>query len=67
MDTKRIQEIQAECANHIVAACGETGVLESVDNNKLTGDLKVRHKNAMKEVERFKDKNGIFAHIYGLI
>lgn len=75
MDAKRIQEIQNECANRVVNACGETGVLEIVSNDKLKGDVKVRHQNAMKECERFKDKNGhvnphvqaIFARMYGLI
>ena len=75
MDAKRMQEIQAECANHIIDACGEKGVLESVDNDKLSGSAKVFHKNAMDACEKFKDKNGhvnphvqaIMARMYGLI
>lgn len=75
MDSKRFQEIKNEVANSVIDACGETGVLEAVNNDKLSGDVRTRHKNAMKECERFKDKDGhvnphiqaIMAHMYGLI
>lgn len=75
MDAKEIQEIQSKFANRIVNACGKTGVLESVSNDRLKGDVKIRHRNAMKECEQFKDKDGhvdpniqaIFARMYGLI
>jgi len=76
MDAKRRMEIEAEMASRIVTACGDTGVLKAVDNDKLHDEnVKIRHKNAMKEANKFADKNGnidprvqaIFARMYGLI
>lgn len=75
MDSKRMMEIEAEMASQIITACGSTGVLKAADNSKLTGDVKIRHQNALKEANEFADKDGninpniqaIFARIYGLI
>ena len=75
MNSKEMMEIEAEMASKIVTACGSTGVLKAVDNNKLTGDVKIRHQKALKEANEFADKDGnidpnvqaIFARIYGLI
>ena len=75
MDAKRMMEIEAEMASQIVTACGSTGVLKAADNNKLDGDVKIRHQKALKEANEFADKDGnidphvqaIFARIYGLI
>ena len=75
MDANRIMEIKAEMASAVVNACGTTGVLKAVDNDKLLGDVKIRHQNAMKEANKFADKDGnvnpnvqaIFARMYGLI
>ena len=69
------QDVKNEVATRIVEACGSTGVLKAVDNNKLSGDVKIRHQNAMKEASKHADKNGnvnphvqaIFARMYGLI
>lgn len=71
----REYDVKNEVALKLVSMCGKTGVLEAADNSKLSGDVKTRHSNAMKECERFKDENGhvdpniqaIFARIYGLI
>ena len=69
------QDIKNEMATRVVEACGSTGVLKAVDNNKLSGDVKIRHQNAIKEASKHADKNGnidphvqaIFARMYGLI
>ena len=69
------QDVKNEIATRIVDACGSTGILKAVDNDKLTGDVKVRHQNAMKEANKHADKDGnvnphvqaIFARMYGLI
>ena len=69
------QDIKNEAALIAVSACGKTGVLKAVDNNKLSGDVKIRHQNAMKEASKHADKDGnvnphvqaIFARMYGLI
>lgn len=75
MDANRMMEIEAEMASAVVKACGSTGVLKAVNNDKLSGDTKIRHQKAMKEANKFADKNGnvdphvqaIFARMYGLI
>ena len=75
MDSKRQQEIQNEMAGKVIDACGSTGVLAAVDNNKLEGDVKVRHQKAMAEAKKVTgqkkrvDPNvqAIFARMYGLI
>ena len=75
MDANRRQEIKDEMALKVTALCGKTGVLNAVDNNKLTGDIKVRHKKALDEVKEKFGEDGakdphiqaIYARIYGLI
>lgn len=75
MDANRRQEIKDEMALKVTALCGSTGVLNAVDNKKLTGDTKVRHKNALNEAKKkFGEKGAkdphiqaIYARIYGLI
>ena len=75
MDANRIMEIEAEMASAVVNACGNTGVLKAVNNDKLSGDVKIRHKKALNEANKFADKDGnvnphvqaIFARMYGLI
>ena len=49
MDANRMMEIEAEMASAVVKACGSTGVLKAVNNDKLSGDTKIRHQKAMKE------------------
>ena len=69
------QDIKNEAAMIAVNMCGNTGVLNAVNNDKLSGDVKVRHQKATKEANKFADKNGkvdprvqaIFARMYGLI
>lgn len=69
------QDIKNEIALRAVNACGKTGILKAVDNDKLLGDVKIRHQNAMKEANKHADKDGnvdpcvqaIFARMYGLI
>jgi len=75
MDNSRIQRIKDEVAERLVTACGQTGVLEMVDNSKLSGDTKTRHSSALRDCDRFRDKDGhvdpavqaIMARMYGLI
>ena len=75
MDANRMMEIEAEMALRVVDACGSTGVLKAVNNDKLSGDVKIRHQKALNEANKFADKNGnvnpnvqaIFARMYGLI
>ena len=75
MNANRMMEIEVEMASLVVNACGNTGVLKAVNNNKLSGDVKIRHKNALNEANNFADKDGninphvqaIFARMYGLI
>ena len=75
MDANRMMEIEAEMASVVVNACGNTGVLKAVNNDKLSGDVKIRHKKALNEASKFADKDGnvnpniqaIFARMYGLI
>ena len=75
MDAKEIMAIKNEVASAAVTACGNIGVLKIVDNNKLTGDDKIRHQNALKEANKHADKDGnvnphvqaIIARMYGLI
>jgi len=70
-----MMEIEAEMASVVINACGSTGVLKAVNNDKLYGDTKIRHKKALDEANKFADKNGnvnpniqaIFARMYGLI
>ena len=52
MSPKRQQEIQNEMAGRVIDACGSTGFLAAVDNNKLEGDVKVRHQKAMEEAKK---------------
>lgn len=69
------QDIKNEVAMSVVNACGDTGVLNAVNNDKLSGDVKIRHKKAIEEASKHADKNGhvdpcvqaIFARMYGLI
>ena len=69
------QKIQNEIASRVIDACGKVGDLDAVDNNKLEGDIKVRHQKAMEESKKCKSQNeqddphvhAIFARIYGLI
>ena len=69
------QDVKNEAALIAVNACGKTGILKAVNNDKLSGDVKIRHQNAMKEASKHADKDGnvnphvqaIFARIYGLI
>jgi len=69
------QDVKNEIALKVVDACGKTGVLKAVDNDKLSGDVKIRHQNAIKEASKHADKDGnvdpcvqaIFARMYGLI
>jgi len=44
MDANRMMEIEAEMASAVVNACGSIGVLKAVNNGKLSGDVKIRHK-----------------------
>ncbi len=44
MDANRMMEIEAEMASVVVNACGNTDVLKAVNNDKLSGDVKIRHK-----------------------
>lgn len=75
MSPKRQQEIQNEMAGRVIDACGSTGVLAAVDNNKLEGDVKVRHQKAMEEAKKVTGRKkrvdpnvqAIFARMYGLI
>ena len=75
MNSKRQQEIQNEMAGRVIDACGSTGVLAAVDNNKLDGDVKVRHQKAMEEAQKVTGRKkqvdpnvqAIFARLYGLI
>lgn len=75
MNSKEMMEIEAEMASQIVTVCGNTGVLKAADNNKLEGDVKIRHQKALKEANEFADKDSninphvqaIFARMYGLI
>jgi len=39
-----MMEIEAEMASVVVNACGNTDVLKAVNNDKLSGDVKIRHK-----------------------
>lgn len=69
------QDVKNEVALRAIDACGNTGILKAVNNDKLSGDDKIRHQNAMKEANRFANKDGnvnphvqtIFARMYGLI
>lgn len=75
MDEKRQQEIKNEMAGRVIDACGSTGVLAAVDNNKLKGDVKVRHQKTMTEAKKVTGRKkrvdpnvqAIFARLYGLI
>lgn len=75
MDANKIMEIEAEMTSAVVNACGSTGVLKAVNNDKLSGDAKIRHRNALNEASKFADNDGnvnphvqaIFARMYGLI
>lgn len=75
MREDRISKIKNEIANEAVEMCGSTGVLNMVDNDSLSGDVKYRHQQALNEANKFKDADGnvnpniqaIFARIYGLI
>jgi len=69
------QDIKNEAALRAIDACGNIGVLKAVNNDKLSGDVKIRHQNAIKEASKHADKDGnvdpcvqaIFARMYGLI
>jgi hypothetical protein len=69
------QDIKNEAALKAIDVCGNIGVLKSVNNDKLSGDVKTRHQNAMKKANKHADKDGnvnphvqaIFARMYGLI
>ena len=69
------QDVKNEVALRAINACGNTGILKAVNNDKLSGDVKIRHQNAMKEANKHADKDGnvnphvqaIFARMYGLI
>ena len=72
---KGILKIKNEVALRAIDACGDKGILKNADNDQLTGDVKIRHQNAMKEANKHVDKDGnvnphvqaIFARMYGLI
>jgi len=69
------QDVKNEVALRVISACGNTGILKAVNNDKLSGDVKIRHQNAMKEANKYGDKDGnvnphvqaIFARMHGLI
>ena len=69
------QDIKNEVALRAIDACGNKGILKNVNNDKLTGDVKIRHQNAMEAANKHVDKDGnvnphvqaIFARMYGLI
>ena len=69
------QDIKNEVALRAIDACGDKGILKNVNNDKLTGDVKIRHQNAMEAANKHVDKDGnvnphvqaIFARMYGLI
>jgi hypothetical protein len=69
------QDVKNGVALSVIDACGNTGILKAVNNDKLSGDDKIRHQNAMKEANKHADKDGnvnphvqaIFARMYGLI
>ena len=69
------QDIKNEVALRAIDACGDKGILKNVNNDKLTGDVKIRHQNAMDAANKHVDKDGnvnphvqaIFARMYGLI
>lgn len=72
---KGILKIKNEVALKAIDACGDKGILKNANNDELTGDVKIRHQNAMKEANKHADKDGnvnphvqaIFARMYGLI
>lgn len=72
---KEILKIKNEVALRAIDACGDKGILKNANNDELTGDVKIRHQNAMKEANKHADKDGninphvqaIFARMYGLI
>jgi len=69
------QDVKNEVALRAIDACGDKGILKSVNNDELTGDVKIKHQNAMKAANKHADKDGnvnphvqaIFARMYGLI
>ena len=69
------QDIKNEVALRAIDDCGDKGILKNVNNDKLTGDVKIRHQNAMEAANKHVDKDGnvnphvqaIFARMYGLI
>ena len=69
------QDIKNEVALRAINARGNKGILKNANNDELTGDVKIRHQNAMKEANKHADKDGnvnphvqaIFARMYGLI
>lgn len=69
------QDIKNEVALRAIDACGNKGILKNVNNDELTGDVKIRHQNAMDAANKHVDKDGnvnphvqaIFARMYGLI
>ena len=72
---KGILKIKNEVALKAIDACGDKGILKNANNDELTGDVKIRHQNAMEEANKHADKDGninphvqaIFARMYGLI
>ena len=69
------QDIKNEVALRAIDACGDKGILKNANNDELTGDVKIRHQNAMEAANKHADKDGnvnphvqaIFARMYGLI
>ena len=69
------QDIKNEVALRAIDACGDKGILKNVNNDELTGDVKIRHQKAMEAANKHVDKDGnvnphvqaIFARMYGLI
>lgn len=69
------QDIKNEVALRSIDVCGNKGILKNVNNDELTGDVKIRHQNTMEAANKHVDKDGnvnphvqaIFARMYGLI
>ena len=76
MDYDKSIEIENEMAREAIAMCGETGVLDMVNNEEIKDEsVKLRHQQALDAANKFKDNDGhaipeiqtIYARIYGLI
>jgi len=73
--SNKYQEVKDDVTSRIISACGRTGVLNAVDNDKLHGDVKTRHQAAKDDIKKKFGEDGaknphiqaIWARRYGLI